>query len=351
MSRLDEAIGVIRAPDPACVPRMQALLDAKTKPRGSLGRLEELACWLAAVRRTVDIGPPRAAVVVMAGDHGVTAEGVSAYPSEVTAQMLANFAAGGAAINVLARHAGAEVVVVDVGSRAAAPIPGVFDRRVGRGTANLRHEPAMTMAQALAAIETGIGLVDELATRAVDCVALGDMGIGNTTAASCLTVAFTGAAAARVTGRGCGIDGAAQARKAQVVEEACARHLADGPDALAILARLGGFEIAGLAGVVLGAAARGWPVVLDGFPTTAAAVAAARLAPAAALYCVAAHRSVEPGHEALLAALDARPLLDLELRLGEGTGAALALPLLGAAARIVREMATFGEASVTDAGR
>ena len=335
MSRLDDTIGAIRAPDPACVARAQALLDAKTKPRGSLGRLEELACWLAAVRRSVDLAPPRVAVVVMAGDHGVTAEGVSAYPSEVTAQMLANFGAGGAAINVLARQAGADVVVVDVGSRAPAPVPGVHDRRVGRGTANLRHEPAMTVSQAVAAIEVGLAVVDDLAARGVDGVALGDMGIGNTTAASCLTVAFTGADAARVTGRGCGIDGAAQAHKVRVVEDACARHLADGPDSLAILARLGGFEIAGLAG----------------FPTTAAAVAAARLAPAAALYCVAAHRSVEPGHEALLAAMDARPLLDLQMRLGEGTGAALALPLLGAAVAILRDMATFADAGVTDAGR
>ena len=351
MSRLDDTIGAIRAPDPACVARAQALLDAKTKPRGSLGRLEELACWLAAVRRSVDLAPPRVAVVVMAGDHGVTAEGVSAYPSEVTAQMLANFGAGGAAINVLARQAGADVVVVDVGSRAPAPVPGVHARRVGRGTANLRHEPAMTVSQAVAAIEVGLAVVDDLAARGVDGVALGDMGIGNTTAASCLTVAFTGADAARVTGRGCGIDGAAQAHKVRVVEDACARHLADGPDSLAILARLGGFEIAGLAGCVVGAAARRWPVLLDGFPTTAAAVAAARLAPAAALYCVAAHRSVEPGHEALLAAMDARPLLDLQMRLGEGTGAALALPLLGAAVAILRDMATFADAGVTDAGR
>lgn len=351
MSRLEEVVAAIRAPDPRCVAQAQALLDAKTKPRGSLGRLEELACWLAAVRRTTALATPRAAVVVMAGDHGVTAEGVSAYPSEVTAQMLANFAAGGAAINVLARRAGAEVVVVDVGSRATTPLPGVLDRRVARGTANLRREPAMSRAQAVAAVEVGLAVVDELAARGIDGVALGDMGIGNTTAASCLTVAYTGTAPARATGRGCGLDPTAQAHKARVVAEACARHLADGADALTVLARLGGLEIAGLAGVVLGAAARGWPVVLDGFPTTAAAVAAARLAPNAALYCVAAHRSVEPGHEALLAALDARPLLDLALRLGEGTGAALALPLLAAAVAILREMATFEGAGVTDTGR
>jgi nicotinate-nucleotide--dimethylbenzimidazole phosphoribosyltransferase len=351
MTRLESIVAAIRAPDPACVARVQARLDAKTKPRGSLGRLEELACWLAAVRRRDDPSAPRAAVVVMAGDHGVVAEGVSAYPSEVTAQMLANFAAGGAAINVLARLAGAEVLVVDVGSRAPAPIPGVLDRRVARGTANLRREPAMTVAQATAAIEVGLDVVEHLAARGVDGVALGDMGIGNTTAASCLAAAYTDTPAERVTGRGCGLDGPGQARKARVVAEACARHLADGPDALAILARLGGLELAGLAGVVLGAAARGWPVVVDGFPTTAAAVAAARLAPAAALYCVAAHRSVEPGHEALLAALDARPLLDLGLRLGEGTGAALALPLLTAATRILADMATFEGAGVTDSGR
>jgi nicotinate-nucleotide--dimethylbenzimidazole phosphoribosyltransferase len=285
----------------------------------------------------------------MAADHGVADEGVSAYPAEVTGQMLLNFARGGAAINVLCRQVGARLVVVDMGTRAAVDAPGVLDRRIGPGTRNFTAGPAMTRAQATAALEAGIAVAGELAGDGVDLIGLGDMGIGNTTAASALTCAFTGLDPQEVTGRGTGVDDAGWARKVAAIRRALAVNAPGDP--LDTAANLGGFEILGLAGVVLGAAAARLPVVVDGFITAAAALVAARLAPAAAGYLIASHRSVEVGHRALLAALGTKPLLDLELRLGEGSGAALAMPLVESAVRILHEMATFGSAGVSDSGR
>lgn len=351
MSRLADTIARIAPVDLAVARRTQALLDGKTKPRRSLGALEDLACRIAAARGTEIPELPVKAVVVMAGDHGVAAEGVSAFPQEVTWQMVANFSRGGAAINVLARHAGAEVVVVDMGVKVPVDLPGVRSARVGAGTGNIAREPAMTRAQVQVALEAGIAIADELAGKGVTLLATGEMGIANTTSAAALGAHLTGGSPEELTGRGTGVDDAGLARKIEVVRRALALHGAAAAAPLDAVARLGGFEIAGLAGLVLGAAARRVPVVVDGFISSVAALSAVRLAPATAGYLVAAHRSVEPGHRRVLAALDARPLLDLDLRLGEGTGAALAMHLVEAAIRILREMATFESAGVSDSGR
>jgi nicotinate-nucleotide--dimethylbenzimidazole phosphoribosyltransferase len=317
--------------------------DAKTKPRGSLGRLEELGCRLAAIRgfvpRTLD-----AVIVVAAGDHGVAREGVSAYPQEVTAQMVANFAAGGAAVNVLARQAGARLIVVDAGIAVPFEHESVRSARLGTGTANLADGPAMTVEQVRRGLEAGAALADEL--RDVDVVALGDMGIGNTTSASALTAALLGVDAERVCGRGTGLDDAGVARKVETVRQALEANRDNDP-----LTALGGFEIVFLAGLALGCAANRTAVLLDGFITSAAALAATRIDPAVLDVLIASHRSPEPGHALVLEALGLEPLLDLDLRLGEGSGAALALPLLRASIAILEEMATFDDAGVTDSGR
>lgn len=352
MTLLETTCAAIPTPDLTAGAAVQRRLDAKTKPQGSLGRLEELACALAAIQGTPRPRAAAKAVVVMAGDHGVAEEGVSAFPQEVTAQMVANFAAGGAAINVLARHAGARVVVVDMGVKAPVPgLAGVSDLRIGPGTRNLARGPAMTREEATRALEAGIGVANDLAREGLDVVAIGEMGIANTTAASALAAAFTGLAPAEVTGRGTGVDDAGHRRKVEVVGRALAVNRPDPSDPLGTLAALGGFEIAGLAGVVLGAAARRVPVVMDGFIASAAALAAVRLAPHAVGALLASHRSVEGGHRAILTALGKRPLLDLDLRLGEGTGAALALHLVDAAVRVLDEMATFESAGIAGQAR
>ena len=356
VSVLDRTLAAITPSDESVAAATQRVLDFKTKPRGSLGRLEGLACRVAAMRGAMKPPLPTKAIVVMGADHGVAAEGVSAYPSEVTRQMLLNFAAGGAAINVLARHAGARLVVVDMGVLEPLP-PGTDVRaeRIGPGTRNFKREPAMSEGEARAALETGIRIADELADQGVGLIGLGEMGIGNTTAATALVAAFTGAAPDTITGRGTGIDDAGWRRKVGVVRHALALHgfdgAAQGHDPLRVLACVGGFEIAGLAGVALGAAARRVPVLLDGFISTAAGLVAARLAPLAAGYFVAAHRSVEVGHRVALEALGLRPLLDLDMRLGEGTGAALAMGIVEASLAILHDMATFESASVADTGR
>ena len=320
-----------------------------TKPPGSLGRLEELAVQIAGISGEARPSVSRRAVIVMAADNGVTEEGVSAYPAEVTAQMVANFLAGGAAINVLARAAGARVVVVDIGVRSdLAPHAELLSRKVRNGTANFRRGPAMSRAEAQRAIEVGIEVLTGEAARGLDLVATGEMGIGNTTAASALTACLTGAAVADVTGRGTGIDDAARVHKIATIERAIETNKPDRSDPVEVLAKVGGLEIAGLAGVMIGAAARRIPVVLDGFIAGAAALVAVRFAPAVQPFLIAGHRSVEPGHDVVLNSLGLRPLLDLELRLGEGTGAVLAMQLIDAAVRIHGGMATFGEAGVTD---
>jgi nicotinate-nucleotide--dimethylbenzimidazole phosphoribosyltransferase len=344
---LDDLVSEIPILDEAAAERARLRIDNKTKPRGSLGRLEELYCRLAAITGRDPVHAEKA-IVVMAGDHGVTEEGVSAYPREVTTQMLLNFAAGGAAVNQLARLAGARLVVVDMGTLTPSREPGVREVRIGAGTANFTREPAMSRLHCERAVRAGAEIAAELAQSGVGLIGLGEMGIGNTTCASALTAAFTGLSPEEVTGRGTGIDDAGWRRKVDAIRRGLQLHL--GGDALDTLARLGGFEIAGLCGVVLGAAARRVPVIVDGFIATVAALCAARIAPRAAYFLLPSHRSVESGHRAVLAELRLEPLLDLGMRLGEGTGAALAMTLLDAAVAL-DGMATFEQARVSDSGR
>jgi nicotinate-nucleotide--dimethylbenzimidazole phosphoribosyltransferase len=335
-----------------------AHVDRLTKPPGSLGRLESIAIRLAGIRGHVVTDIERPVVIVFAADHGVAARGVSAYPSEVTAQMVANFAAGGAAINVLARAAGAELVVVDIGVRgveaaSAEPMTAsargarLVRARVAPGTRDLSTEPAMTRDEALAAIDIGRGVAADAIADGADLIAIGEMGIGNTTAASALVAALTGRPPADVTGRGTGVDDGGLARKIALIETALVLHRPDPRDPAGTLAAIGGLEIAGLVGAILAAASAGVPVVLDGFITGAAALVAAAIAPNLPDRLIAAHRSVEPGHAIVLDRLGLVPLLELDLRLGEGSGAALAIPLIRAAARICGEMATFEQAGVS----
>lgn len=349
-ARLEAAIAAAAAADAAAAAAARRALDGKTKPRGSLGRLEELACRIAGIRASAAPGRLEPAVVVAAADHGVAVEGVSAYPQEVTAQMLGTFAGGGAAVCVLARQAGARLIVVDLGVREPIDHPAVLDRRIRAGTANIAREPAMTRGEAEEALAAGIELADGLVDDGVGVIALGEMGIANTTAASALTAVLLDADPAAVCGRGTGIDDQRLSHKIAVVRRALGRTPVDPTDPVGAIAAVGGLEIAALAGVTLGAGARRTPVLVDGFITAAAALAATRLCPSCGDALIAAHRSPEPGHGAILAALGLEPLLDLRLRLGEGTGATLALPLIAAALAVLSEMATFDEAGVTDAG-
>jgi nicotinate-nucleotide--dimethylbenzimidazole phosphoribosyltransferase len=334
---ITETLARIGPADTAAAVAAQAELDAKTKPRASLGRLEDLARRIAAIRGTPTPGRLGATVVVAAADHGVATEGVSAYPQEVTRQMLANFESGGAAVCVLARESGASLRVVDAG--------------VGHPTANIAVGPAMSRADAEEHVGRGIELAGELARDGAGIVALGEMGIANTTSAAALCAGLLPADPAAVCGPGTGLDSVGIARKVNVVRRALAANDVDRGDPLGVLAALGGFEIALLCGVAIGAAAERLVVLLDGFITGAAALAAAGLAPGAVDFMVAAHVSPEPGHRLVLDQLGLDPLLDLGLRLGEGSGAALALPLVHASLAVLEDMATFASAGVTDAGR
>jgi nicotinate-nucleotide--dimethylbenzimidazole phosphoribosyltransferase len=355
---LDDTLAAITALGPLDLAAMAAArdhLDRLTKPPGSLGRLEELAVALAGITGQPFPSMARRSIVVAAGDHGVAQRGVSAYPSDVTAQMIANFVGGGAAINVLAAAAGASLTVVDVGVAGPTPtdLPGgehggrLIHARIRAGTADMTEGPAMTRAEALRAVVFGLEVVADLRASGLDVVGIGDMGIGNTTAASAIAAVMTGATPAAVTGRGTGIDDTAHRRKVAVIETAIARNEPDRADPIGVLAAVGGLEIGALVGVILGAVAGRVPVVLDGFITGAAALLAADLAPRVVERVIAAHRSVEPGHAIVLARLGLRPLLDLDLRLGEGTGAALAIQLIDAAVRLRDGMATFESAAVS----
>lgn len=355
---LDDTLAAIAALGPLDVAAMAAArahLDGLTKPPGSLGRLEELAISLAGITGRPRPSMARRAIVVAAGDHGVTRQGVSAYPPAVTPQMVANFVGGGAAINVLAATVGASVTVIDVGVAGAIPDVPLGGQRGGRlvharirpGTRDMTEGPAMTRAEAAGAIGVGMAVIDDLSASGLDVVGMGEMGIGNTTAASAIAAVMTGAPPAAVTGHGTGIDDATRLRKVTVIEEALARNAPDPLDPIGVLAAVGGFEIGALVGVILGAAANRVPVVLDGFITGAAALLAAGLSPRIAERLIASHQSVEPGHAIVLERLGLRPLLDLDLRLGEGTGAALAIGLIHAAVRLRDEMATFESAAVS----
>jgi len=348
--QLEEIIKQIQQLDETAMQLARARQDTLTKPRGSLGRLEELSIQLAGMTANPFPSVERKTVIVMAADHGVALEGVSAYPVEVTPQMVLNFLRGGAAINVLARQADARVVVVDMGIAVEVDDPSgrLLRRRVGVGTANLAQGPAMTREQAMESIQSGIEIGEAEIARGADILATGDMGIGNTTASAAITCALMNQSPENIAGRGTGVNDDGLKRKIAVIARALDVNKPKANDALDVLAKVGGFEIGGLAGVMLAAAANRKPVVVDGFISTASAMIAASLAPAARDYMIAAHVSQERGHKLMLEWLGLNPLLDLNLRLGEGTGAALAFHLIEASARILREMATFDEAGVSD---
>ncbi|HMK56460.1 MAG TPA: nicotinate-nucleotide--dimethylbenzimidazole phosphoribosyltransferase [Dissulfurispiraceae bacterium] len=326
----------------------QRHLDNLTKPPGSLGRLEEFARRLVAIFRNKNPLLDKKVIFTFAGDHGITAEGVSAYPKEVTPQMVFNFLRGGAGINVLAKHAGAEVVVVDIGvDYDFGRTDGLVDMKVMRGTRNFARESAMTKDEAVRCIEAGISLADGYAKKGYKIFGTGEMGIGNTTPSSAIASVLTGRAVSEVTGKGTGISDESLANKIRVIEEGIRSNRPDADDALDVLAKVGGTEIGGIAGIVLGAAANRIPVVIDGFISTAGALIAYCLEPKTADYMFAAHNSVEIGHKVMLGKMGLKPILDLNLRLGEGTGAALAMLLIEAGLKIYKEMATFGDAGVS----
>jgi len=350
MDKLQSTINRIGPLDREAMRQAQTRQDSLTKPQGSLGRLEELAVKVAGIQGTAQPRIRDKVIVTMAGDHGVAAEGVSLFPQEVTAQMVYNFLRGGAGINVLARHVGARVVVVDMGVAAdLEPHPELLVKKVAYGTKNMTQGPAMSREEAIRAIEAGIEIVESELSRGMDIVGTGDMGIGNTTPSSAIVAALTGAPVADVTGRGTGIGDEQWAHKVETIERALALNRPDPADPLDVLARVGGLEIGGIAGVILGAAAHRLPVVIDGFISGAGALIAAELAPQVKDYLIAAHLSVEQGHRLVLERLGLTPLLNLNMRLGEGTGAALGISLVEAAVKILNEMATFAEAGVSEA--
>lgn len=340
---------------PVWYDRAFAHLDTLTKPLRSLGRLEEIAARIVAIQQTDTPSFGRKAVFVFASDHGVAAEGVSAYPSAVTEQMVLNFLRGGAAINVLARAAGADVHVVDVGVNATIDHPTLISRKVRRGSRNFRHEPALTQQELETALDIGRALAEQAHTDGVQLVAIGEMGIANTTSASAITAALCGKDADEVTGTGTGIEGQRLLNKKQVVADALAQHFGDyrqrRPDPSAILSCIGGLEIAAMTAFIESAAARRLVIVVDGFISSAAAAIACLIEPATRDYLFAGHESHEIGHRFLLEIIGQKPLLQFDMRLGEGTGAVLAFPILEAAVRIYNEMATFASAGVSEAIR
>jgi nicotinate-nucleotide--dimethylbenzimidazole phosphoribosyltransferase len=348
VGKLQDIITQIAPVDVSRTNMIQLQLDSLTKPQGSLGRLEELAkkyCLITGKNK------PRISnkiIFTFAGDHGVTEEGVSAFPKEVTPQMVYNFLRGGAGVNVLAKHVGARVVVVDMGvDHDFEPADGLEIRKIGRGTRNMAKGPAMTREEAERAVLAGIELIEKY-REGLDIVGTGDMGIGNTTPSSAIVSVITGTPPEKVTGRGTGIDDGSLKNKVEVIQRALAVNRPDPKDGLDVLSKVGGYEIAGIAGLVLGAARYRIPVVVDGFISTAGALIAAELNPLVKGYIIAAHQSVEVGHRKMLEHLEQVPLLDLNLRLGEGTGAALGISLVEAGLKVLAEMATFASAGVAE---
>jgi nicotinate-nucleotide--dimethylbenzimidazole phosphoribosyltransferase len=351
---LAEALRLLRPLDRSSVAQASERQSRLTKPRGALGVLEDVSIQLAGLAGVCPAPiPERAVVAVFAADHGVFAQGVTPWPQEVTVQMVANFAAGGAAVNAFANQLGARVVVVDVGvAGQLEPAVDLFDHRVRSSSRDLSVGPAMTASEVRAALDAGVAVAARLVADGHRCLLTGDMGIANTTASSALIAAFTGADAASVTGRGTGVDDATLTRKIEVITTALQLHAGvisrREDDPISVLAAVGGLEHAAIAGFVIGAAALRVPVILDGVIAGAAALAVQGIAPQALAACIAGHRSAEPGHAIALNALGMRPLIELDLRLGEGTGAVLALPLVQAAAAALRDMATFDSAGVAD---
>ena len=328
----------------------QRRLDNLTKPQGSLGRLEELAKKVVVITGNEKPVLANKVIFTMAGDHGIAKEGVSLFPQEVTPQMVYNFVAGGAGINVLARHVGVRVVVVDMGVAAdLEPHPEIVDKKVGYGTKNMVKEPAMSREEAIKALCAGIEVFEEEFQKGIDIVGTGDMGIANTTSSSAIVASITGAEVEKVTGRGTGITDKAWQNKVDAIKKALALNRPDPRDPVDVLAKVGGFEIGGLAGVILAAANHRVPVIIDGFISGAAALIATGLEPKVKDYLIAAHCSVEIGHKITLEKMGLKPLLDLDLRLGEGTGAALGMSIVEAGCKILNEMATFESAGVSEA--
>lgn len=349
MKRLEDTTGSIKPLDKTCLDKARERLDSLTKPRGSLGRLEELAAKIVAIREDIRPMLEKKVIFTFAGDHGVTEEGVSAFPKEVTPQMVLNFLRGGAGINVLARHAGAEVAVVDIGvDYEFEKAEGLIREKVVKGTMNMAKGPAMTREEAERCIEVGIALASEYTDRGYNLFGTGEMGIGNTTPASAIIAFLSGLPAREVTGRGTGVDDATFENKVRVIEKSVAVNRPDKNDPVDVLAKIGGAEIGGIAGLCLGAAARRVPVLVDGFISTAGALIACEIEPKTKEYLIASHRSVEKGHQAMLERMGLKPLLDLDLRLGEGTGAAIGMTIVDASLKIYNEMATFAEASVSE---
>jgi nicotinate-nucleotide--dimethylbenzimidazole phosphoribosyltransferase len=349
MNKINETIASIGPLDRGAMEEARKRQDNLTKPQGSLGQLESLSIQVAGIKGNPSPRITHKVIFTLAGDHGVTVEGVSAYPSEVTPQMVYNFLRSGAGINVLARQIGARVVIADLGvASQLEPHPDLKDKKVTQGTKNMVRGPAMSREEAIRSIEAGIELVEEELSKGIDILGTGDMGIGNTTPSSAITAAFTGADTALVTGRGTGLDDEGWRRKIQMIQQALRINRPDPKDALDILSKVGGFEIGGIAGVILAGAKYRIPVVIDGFISGAAALIAVSLSPAVKPYLIASHQSVEQGHRIILEHLGLKPLLNLDLRLGEGTGAALGIFLVETSLKVLNEMATFSEAGVSE---
>ncbi len=353
---VEGTIAGIRGVDEGYQRKAQQHLDSLTKPLGSLGQLEAVAAQYVAWREEEVPKIAGKAVYVFAGDHGITDEGVSAYPREVTPQMVLNFLKGGAAINALARQTNSDIVVVDVGvDFDFNGAVGLRHRKVRRGTRNFARQAAMSEAELNAALQVGIDLANEASAQGRTLIALGEMGIGNTSSATAITAALTGKPVSELTGRGTGLDEPRCVRKSQIIDQALRHHFGDfqktTPPAIEVLRCVGGLEIAAITGAVLGAASRRIAVVIDGFICSAGAAVACALAPNARFGIIAGHLSQEPGHRVLLEAMGVKPVLQLDMRLGEGTGAVLTFPLIESAVRIYNEMATFDSAGVSEASQ
>jgi len=338
----------IESLDRASMDEAKSRQDSLTKPLGSLGKLEDISIQIAGIKKDARPSIDKKVIIVMAGDHGISEAGVSAFPKEVTPQMVLNFANGGAGINVLSRHVGAEVRIVDIGVDADIESEVVINKKIKMGTDNFVNGPAMTRDEAISALNVGIDIVTDEVLSGADLIATGDMGIGNTTASTAILRVLSGLDINEITGRGTGIDEEGLVRKQELILEAIQMNDPNSGDAIDVLSKLGGLEIAGLAGVTLGAAMNRVPVIIDGFISAAAALVAAKIAPRSVEYMIASHISVEPGHGFIWRELGLDPILDLNMRLGEGTGAALTMSIVEAACKVLSEMATFAEASVSD---
>ncbi|MFZ3086342.1 MAG: nicotinate-nucleotide--dimethylbenzimidazole phosphoribosyltransferase [Candidatus Hydromicrobium sp.] len=349
MDRLQETIAKIKKPDLGLMKQVQARLDSLTKPRGSLGRLEELAKQIVSITANLSHRIEKKAIIIMTADHGVVEEGISAYPREVTPQMVYNFLNGGAAINVLARHIGAEVLIVDVGVAADfQEHQSLMLKKIGYGTKNMVKGPAMTDEQAVKSLEVGIEAAEKLIKKSYDIIATGDMGIGNTTASSAIAAVICRTDVESVTGYGTGIDDRCLENKINVIKKAISVNKPDAADGIDVLSKVGGFEIGGIAGIILGCASGRTPVVIDGFISGAGALIAAAISPDSTNYMIASHCSAEKGHRIVLDRLGLKPLFDFDMRLGEGTGAAIGINIVEASVKILSEMATFSQAGVSE---